>query len=276
MKRYILAAALLMASSGVLLAAPQTPAQPIAACQSQAPYGFPQSSRPGVPLCHHAYATFVDLTAKIPEWVVYTLTPDHALGCLPRTNAFAADQSLPQGSSTPQDYAGTGYDKGHLMPDGDASFDNQAENESFFMTNMSPQAPAFNRGIWKLLETSVRGWSAQSGHTFTVYVGDIYGPGDKTIGKGVVVPHAMFKIVIDDNTKQVAGWIFPHVSPYPNLGNDLTKFRATVANIQQAAGITFGFPTGAVELAVGQEWRVDFGQLTAAKRSKCGPSASAD
>jgi len=275
MKKYMIAGLLLIFATFPSFAAQQAPAQPIAACQVQAPYGFPQSSHQGVALCHHAYATFVDPVAKIPEWVVYTLTPDHALGCLPRTNAFAADQSF-AGSATPQDYAGSGYDKGHLMPDGDASFDDQAENESFFMTNMSPQAPAFNRGIWKLLETSVRGWAAQTGHTFIVYIGDIYGPGDKTIGKGVVVPHAMFKIVIDDNTKQVAGWVFPHVAPYPNLGNDLTKFRTSVANIEQLSGIKFGFPTGGTELAVGQEWKVDFGKLTSEKRSKCGANAAVD
>lgn len=275
MKKYLIAALMLVFVSTPLLAAPQAPAQPIAACQAQAPYGFPQSARQGVPLCHHAYATFVDPVAKIPEWVVYTLTSAHALGCLPRTNAFAADQSF-TGSATPQDYAGTGFDKGHIAPDGDMSFDDQAENESFLMTNMSPQAPAFNRGIWKLLETSVRGWAVQTGHTFTVYAGDIYGPGDKTIGKGVVVPHAMFKIVIDDNTKQVAGWVFPHVAPYPNLGNDLAKFRVAVANIEQAAGIKFGFPAGASELAAGQEWKVDFGALTTAKRQKCGANAAVE
>jgi len=252
--------------------APQAPAQPVAACQSQAPYGFPQSNRQGVPLCHHAYITFVDPAAKIPEWVVYTLTPDHALGCLPRTNAFAADQSF-AGSATPADYNNTGFDKGHLMPDGDASFDDQAENESFFMTNMSPQLPGLNRGAWKLLETSVRGWTAELRQPYTIYVGNIYGAGDKTIGKGVVVPHALYKIVINDATGEVAGWVFPQAG---SLGNDLTKFRTSVAQIQTLTGIKFGFPPNAKELAAGQEWKVDFGQLTSMKRQKCGANAQTD
>ena len=253
-------------------AAPQAPAQPVAACQVQAPYGFPQSNKAGVPLCHHAYITFVDPAAKIPEWVVYTLTPEHALGCLPRTNAFAADASMP-GSATPADYNNTGLDRGHMGPDGDMSFDDQAENESFFMTNMAPQAGSLNRGIWKLLETSIRGWSAQLNQTFTIMVGPIYNAQDPKIGSGVVVPHGFYKIVINDNTGEVAGWEFPHVKPYPNLGNDLSKFRMPIGQIQQLAGVRYSFPANAKEIGPGQEWPVDYGALTKAKRAKCGANA---
>ena len=271
MKKLFAIAALMFLAIYPALANQQAPAQPIAACSSQAPWGFPQIAHNGVALCRHAYAVFVDPIAKIPLWVVYTLTPEHALGCLPRSNAFAADQSMP-GSATPQDYAGSGFDQGHNVSDGDMSFDQQAETESFLMTNMSPQAPSFNRGIWKLLETSVRGWAVETGHTFTIYVGNIYGPGDRTIGHGVVVPHAMYKIVIDDNTKQTAAWVIPHIAPYPNLGNDLTKFRMPFAQVQQITGIVFGLPSDASELAVGHEWSVDFGVLTKSKKVKCGTS----
>ena len=135
---------------------------------------------------------------------------------------------------------------------------------------------SLNRGIWKSLETSVRGWAAENNHSFTVYVGGLYGPGDKTIGKGVVVPHGFYKIVINNQTKEIAGWGFPHVAPYPNLGNDLTKFRVPVAEIMKDAGVTYAFPQGAVELAPGKEWPVDFGKLTNMKRQKCGANATVD
>jgi endonuclease G len=171
---------------------------------------------------------------------------------------------------------GTGYDKGHMAPDGDLSWDQQVEYESFLMTNMSPQAGSLNRGIWKLLETSVRGWSYQQGHNFTIVSGGIYNPQDKKIGSGVVVPHGFYKIVIDDNTGQTAGWAFPHVSPYPNLGNDLTKFRMPISQIEQQAGVQFKFPSNAQELQPGKEWPVDFGALTNQKRKLCGASTSLD
>ena len=250
----------------------QVPPQPVQACVVQAPYGFPQTAKPVVGICRHAYVTAFDTAAKIPVWTAYVLLPQNALGCVPRSNAFAADASIPNGP-TPQDYAGTGYDKGHVAPDGDMSFDQQAEFESFLMTNMTPQAPGINRGIWKLLETSVRGWAAQTGSSYTVYAGPYYGAGDKTVGKGVVVPHGYFKIVINNNTHQVAGWQFPNTG---NLGNNLVPLRTPVVTIEQTAGITFPMPPSAVELQPGQEWPVDFGALTRAKKAKCGASASAD
>ena len=267
--------ALMLATIGVSSHAwTQRAPNPPQACQVHAPYGFPQTVGI-IPICRQAYLVGYDAAAKLPRYVSYELTPPNALGCVARTNAFATDQSVP-GGATPDDYAGTGYDKGHMSPDGDLSWDPQVEYESFLMTNMAAQAGSLNRGIWKLLETSVRGWAVQLNNSFTIVSGSIYGPGDKTIGKGVVVPHGFYKIVINNQTGQVAGWRFPHVAPYPNLGNDLTKFRTTITQIEQEAGVKYAFPANAKELQPGQEWPVDFGALTKAKKARCGANASTD
>jgi endonuclease G len=253
----------------------QRPNAAQAQCISQAPYGFPATNPPTYPICRQGYFVGYDAAAKLPKYVTYTLLPQNALGCVARTNAFVQDQTTPNGAR-PDDYAATGYDKGHMSPDGDQSWDVQVEYESFLMTNMSPQAGSLNRGIWKLLETSVRGWTVQRNQSYTIYVGGLYNATDKKIGNGVVVPHGFYKIVVNNQTNEVAGWSFPHVAPYPNLGNDLTKFRVGVAQIQGEAGVNFAFPKGAKELAPGQEWPVDFGALTNAKRAKCGSNASVD
>lgn len=246
-------------------------------CKVHAPYGFAQSSKTVQPICREGYFVAYDAPVKIPVYVAYTLEPKNALGCFPRTNAFVADASLNGTGAKPDDYVGTGYDKGHAAPDGDLSYSQQVEYESFLMTNMYPQAGSLNRGIWKLLETSVRGWSVQLNNPYTVYVGALYGAGDKTIGKNsVIVPHGYYKIVINNTTKEAAGWEFPHTAPYPNLGNDLTKFRTPIKQIQQDAGVTFAFPLVYKELTAGQEWKVDFGALTKAKQTKCGANASVD
>jgi endonuclease G len=247
----------------------QTPPLPVEKCQVHSPYGFAQSGKVVQPICRRAYLVAYDAPAKIPQYVAYTLTPANALGCVARTNAFVADQSVP-GGATPADYAATGYDKGHAVPDGDLSWDQQVEYESFLMTNMYPQHGSLNRGIWKLLETSVRGWAVQTNQNYTIYVGAFYNDADPKIGKGVVVPHGFYKIVVNNKTQEFAGWAFPHTKPYVNLGNDLTKFRVPVAQIQQQAGVKYGLPGNAKELAPGAEWKVDFGALTNAKRAKCG------
>jgi endonuclease G len=242
---------------------------PPQACEVHSPWGWSQTARPAQPICREAYFVAYDAPVKIPVYVAYTLLPQNALGCWPRTNAFVADQSVLNGAR-PDDYAGTGYDKGHAAPDGDLSWSQQVEYESFLMTNMYPQHGSLNRGIWKLLETSVRGWAVQTGQPYTIFVGALYGGGNERIGNGVVVPHGFYKIVINNATGAVAGWAFPHTKPYVNLGNDLTKFRLPISQIQTQANVQFKFPANANELAPGQEWPVNYGALTNAKRAKCG------
>ena len=257
---------LLLAISSSAFAWDQTAPLPVERCQPHNPYGWAQTTKPVTPICRRAYFVAYDAAAKIPNYVTYTLTPPNALGCWPRTNAFVADASVP-GGARPDDYAGTGYDKGHAAPDGDLSWDQQVEYESFLMTNMYPQLGGLNRGIWKLLETSVRGWAVQLNQSFTIYVGGVYNTStDKKIGNGVVVPTGFYKIVINNQTGAIAGWYFNHEG---GQGNDLTRVRASIAAIQQKAGVTFAFPPNAKELPVGGEWPVDFGALTQAKRQKC-------
>lgn len=265
----LLAIALLF-TAGLAQAWEQRAPLAIQACQPHSPYGFAQTARQAQPICREAYLVAYDAPAKIPAYVAYTLLPQNALGCWPRTNAFVSDQSLGGKGARPDDYAGTGYDKGHAAPDGDLSWSSIVEYESFLMTNMYPQHGSLNRGIWKLLETSIRGWTVQLNQPFTIYVGAVYGPTNPTIGNGVVVPHGYYKIVINNATGQVAGWAFPHNKPYGNLGNDLTKFRLPVAQIEAAAGVKYAYPANAQEVAPGSEWPVNFGALTNAKRAKCG------
>ena len=267
---------LLLAVTSVAHAWDQRAPLPPQACAVHSPWGWAQTARSAQPICREAYFVAYDAPVKIPVYVAYTLLPPNALGCFPRTNAFVADQSLGGTGARPDDYAGTGYDKGHAAPDGDLSWSQQVEYESFLMTNMYPQHGSLNRGIWKLLETSVRGWAVQRNQTYTIFVGAIYGAGDPTIGNGVIVPRGYYKIVVNQQTNETAGWLFPHTKPYVNLGNDLTKFRAPIAQIQEYAGVRYALPPGVRELPPGTEWAVDFGKLTQMKRQKCGSNASSD
>jgi endonuclease G len=262
----------LLLTAGLAQAWDQRAPLPPQQCQVHSPYGFAATQRTAQPICREAYLVAYDAPVKIPVYVAYTLLPQNALGCFPRTNAFVADKSV-QGGARPDDYAGTGYDKGHAAPDGDLSWSEIVEYESFLMTNMYPQHGSLNRGIWKLLETSVRGWAVQRNQPYTIYVGAYYGKGDESIGAGVIVPHGYYKIVINNATGEVAGWSFPHTKPYVNLGNDLTKFRLPISQIQTMAGVQYKFPANAKELNPGAEWPVDYGALTNAKRAKCGKNA---
>ena len=81
------------------------------------------------------------------EWVYYILTPERVSGTEKRKNNFRADPAVLTGSATLADYKGSGYDRGHLCPAADNTHTKEAMSESFFMSNMSPQEPGFNRGV---------------------------------------------------------------------------------------------------------------------------------
>ena len=96
-------------------------------------------------------------------WVAYELTAQEVTGGVGRTDNFRSDHEIGTGSASLADYKGSGYDRGHLAPAGDMTWSRSAMSQSFFLSNMSPQLPAFNRGIWRSLESAVRGWAESRG-----------------------------------------------------------------------------------------------------------------
>jgi len=247
-------------------AADQIAPLPKASCSVQVPFGEP-SEKAGLPvICRKAYILESDTSAKIPAWVAWTLTPEHAIGCVARTNAFATDQSLlAVGHATPADYAASGYDQGHLANDADMSWDDQVEHESFYMSNMSPQLPNVNRGTWKNLESASRAWVYQTKHAHTIYAGNIWSASSKTIGVNkVVVPDSLFKIVVDDITKKSYAFLMPNKE---GIDSDFTKFQVTVSDVEKATGYTFPVPDS--KTVKNPVIKADLATLAADKKKQC-------
>jgi endonuclease G len=250
-------------------AADQPAPKPLSHCESFSKYGTPQDhNKDAVTICRTAYEVRYDPEAKIPIWVVYTLTSNHAIGCVARSNAFSSDQSLAREQrSTLADYAGSGYDTGHIANDADMSWDETVERESFLLSNMTPQTPELNRGIWKTLETAVRAWTYNNDTDITVYAGPIYDVGnDKHIGPNkVVVPTAFYKIVIDNKKKESLAFIFENSK---KEGKDLTNYQVTVQDVEKVTGIKFSVPDAKTDKH--DIWTINTILLSTAKKKKCG------
>ena len=107
---------------------------------------------------HKYYDLCYNFKYKLSKWTSYTLTDQMLKGKTLRTNNFKPDPHLANAElpATSNDYKYSGYDRGHLVPAGDMKVNLKAMNESFYMTNMAPQLPSFNRGVWKKLENQVR------------------------------------------------------------------------------------------------------------------------
>jgi len=253
------------------LAWDQKPNRPIEQCATELPWGVPQATKTNTTMgCREGYALLHDNVAKIPVWSAWTVTPQDTVGCIPRKDVFVADQTLPkEAQASPVDYAKTGYDKGHLVPDADLSWSLQAEQESFLMSNMSPQLPNLNRGVWKGLEASTRAWAWVRKHNLTVYAGNIYEVGkSKTIGQNkVVVPDALYKIIIDGTTGESMAFIFRQVEKQPT---DPLPNAVSIAAVESVTGVNFPVPTGLDKSAVVKSlWPVDFGAQASAKKETC-------
>lgn len=248
-------------------ASQQTKPMPMDACAAQMPYGMPAASNADTTLiCRKAYALEHDNKAKIPKWVSYVLTPGHATGCERRTNAFAADASLRRGGRAElSDYRGSGYDTGHLANSADMSWDPLVERESFILSNMSPQLPGFNRGIWKKLEDQTRALVVSRGRPIVIYTGPIYKYDNPVIGKNnVIIPSGFYKILIDTYTKEVLVFEFKH----EYSSDDLDEFIVDLSVVEKHTHINFPMPHNAQFSKM--LWISRTRSVVQAKRDVCG------
>ena len=149
-----------------------------------------------------------------PLWVAYRLTADEVTNAVvSRSGSFRSDPTVVSGSATPDDYTRSGYDRGHLAPAADFRFDRTAMRESFMMSNMSPQLPAFNRGVWKRLEEHVRSLAVRRG-SLVIVTGPILrtdAPA-RVIGENRVrVPDAFYKAVYAETEPPgMVAFVLPH------------------------------------------------------------------
>ncbi|MFZ9657177.1 MAG: DNA/RNA non-specific endonuclease, partial [Crocinitomicaceae bacterium] len=144
------------------------------------------SLHPGeIILSHTAYSFSYNEEHEQANWVAYLLTKTHLGSGVERSDRFMEDPIVSTGTATNADYAKSGYDRGHLAPAADMSWSETVMQESFYYSNMSPQLPGFNRGIWKRLEEQVRTW-AEFYDSIYVVTGPVLSPELPKIGPNQV------------------------------------------------------------------------------------------
>jgi endonuclease G len=196
-------------------------------------------TRDTVCLKHTSYTSYFIKAKHIPWVVSYTLL-GNLMTCswaVKRTDNFAPDPLCPEATNLNKDYARSGYDRGHNMPAEDNICNLDAMNECFYFSNMYPQTPNLNRGVWKELEEHERK-EAMSDGVVTVYIGWYNEPGkDKYIGPdNVLVPGYCWKVLYDHKTQLWEAYIFPNADKVP--GN-YVDYKTTVADISGKSGIQF-------------------------------------
>jgi len=207
-------------------------------CKQHVIWGAPQVKVEGNNqyLCKAGYAANYNYETKVSKFVVEKIEGAKLTRSAARKDDFREDQEVPaQYRSTLADYTGSGYDRGHMAPAADFMYDANMMSESFFLTNMMPQVPGNNRGIWKYLEEMTRYW-AQTHGTVYVITGVITSPPYKAIGNGVIVPSHIYKIVIDPKTGKQTAYLFPNEKLDPKT---IDNYAVSVATIEQKTDINF-------------------------------------
>lgn len=203
-----------------------------------------QSVNPGLPtiahcqtIHHPGFTLGFNAQHKQAAWVMYSLNSTMPIGTEPRQNRFETDPMVKGGSADDNDYKGSGYDRGHLAPAQDMSYSEKSMLASFYYSNMSPQLPGFNRGIWKRAESQVRWWAADK-DTIYVVTGPILRSGLPSIGyHQVSIPSFYYKIVFDGSAPDYG--MIALLIPHKPSQQSIKEFVVSVDSIEQLTGINF-------------------------------------
>lgn len=188
---------------------------------------------------HRWYALGYSEDHEQAEWVAYELTlarlQQRLVG---RSNTFRPDPDVRTESATPRDYSSSGYDRGHFCPAADMTFSAEAMDETFFMSNMSPQIPAFNMGVWRELEELTRDWARRCEQLYVVTGPVLTEPALAQIGfSKVSVPAAFYKILLAPKQQRAIAFILPN----GRSDTPVMDFACSIDAVEERTGIDF-FP----------------------------------
>lgn len=151
-------------------------------------------------LTHKGFVISYNADARIPEWVAYELTADETGGEADRDESvFMMDPTYNRTQAMREDYYDSGWTRGHMACAGDFQWDDEAMDETFYLTNICPQDRELNKGDWNYLEKQVRRWARDYGHVWVVTGPIIGGNRYGTIGdRDVTVPDSFFKAILTE------------------------------------------------------------------------------
>jgi endonuclease G, mitochondrial len=191
------------------------------------------------------YALSYNCDAGIANWASWQLDRSW-LGNLERSNDFRPDPDLPEKcyAAKPNDYRGSGYDRGHLVPSGDRTRREEDNSATFMMSNIIPQAPVNNREIWREFEEYCRELVFQGKELYIVAGGSDLA--EKIAQDQVAVQKYNWKVVLIldrlgdeitvDNAQTIAVWI-------PNFKvmeyQDWRNYVVPVSTVEQKTGYDF-------------------------------------
>jgi endonuclease G len=199
------------------------------------------------------YVLSYSKSRNLANWASWQLNKSW-MGDAKRQNNFRPDPTLPMGwfRVTTKDYSGSGFDRGHLVNSEDRGQSAEVNSSTFLMTNILPQAPENNQGVWVQLEEHSRDLAKEGKELYIIAGGHGTGGegknGEASELKGkIAVPQTMWKVilVLDDPSQGLAGVsgntrtiavIMPNKQGRNGKWQD---FCATVSDVEKLTGYDF-------------------------------------
>jgi endonuclease G, mitochondrial len=180
-----------------------------------------------------------------PLWVCYRAFHVAQPFDFPRPGSFSTDPRT-VARVKDADFARSGYQRGHMAPNADImrEFGQEAQRETFLLSNICPQAPELNEHVWERLEADERKYADTMEEVWVIdgpIFGDLNGGTTARLASGIAVPQAFFKILIDEEGHPGGKpRIFSVIMPQDVKGTELPQqFLTTVSEIQKETHLDF-------------------------------------
>lgn len=183
-------------------------------------------------VCFESYAVLHSGISRTPLYSAEHLTRAHmeAAKTLSRHDSFHPENALPaRDRAELSDYARSGFDRGHMSPNGDMS-NRSAQAESFSLANMVPQVHANNAGVWAGIESAARQLALSEGEVYVVSGPAFIGSNVQRIGN-VLVPTHLWKVLYSPAQKRAGAYV---------ITNDDTRTYSSVSvsDLEKMIGVS--------------------------------------
>ena len=208
-----------------------------------APYGEPEDHFGLQILRNRAYSVGYDNNLPAPRWSSYRMFTYQASH--PERPAVFKTDTRTKALVVTQEFVRSGYDRGHMTPNYAIAvcYGEEAQHETFLLSNIVPQLHALNAGLWKDIEQRVAHRYVERYGVVWVQVGPVFtDPPAKKVGR-LPVPQSFFMIISEyehpDHGLRAIAYLVPHQEIWHDA--ELGHYIVSIRQVEKLTGLDF-FP----------------------------------
>ena len=173
-----------------------------------------------------------------PVWCAYHVRPAAPYDAGDRPG-FVKDKSVPAAPAASA-YTRSGYDRGHMVPNYAIAtrYGNDERKKTFLTSNIAPQTPALNRGVWRDVEHRIADlWTSRYGEVWVV-VGCISDGNETLPGTDIDVPTQFYQVIVAQEGMDVRA-IAVLFDQYVPWGAWAARDIVTIDELERRTGLDF-------------------------------------